>query len=176
MAVIPDVDLFYVDGELNAGFSFDLAQSIAEEFFFGVNLAIRSMLGYVGEGGSSSNAAAFGDANLTFANEEDKPLRGIEENGEDWYHFSVEYSSGLLSRPSLVPESFSGLNDVVAAFSMGWDIQAKKLPRGLWRSRKLWVSAKRHRDPNGALADFAESFESKYPMVRVSLPSEWGRD
>lgn len=168
--------LYDEDGELNAYFEGDMADKIADEFFIGINTAIRSMLGYLGSGAGSQNAALMDSDDLRRANYEEGSLRGISETGEDWYLYSVQYGSDLLYRPSLSPNKYDGLNDVVAAFSVGWNIQAKKVPHGLWQSRGKWVYALRHREGNGAILAFVEEFENKYPMVKVSLPAEWGRD
>lgn len=159
------------DGELNVIFELSLVESIAGEFAAGVNSAIRRMLGYTGRGSASANA----DLMKPSINEENGPLHGESYKGEDWYYYSVEYGAEMLHRPSLVPNAYDGLSDVVAAFSVGWNIHAETVPRGLWQSRNVRASALLNRQPNGAIVDFAEAFEDKYPMVRVSLPSEWGR-
>lgn len=168
------INLFESDGgELNAAFELELVESIVDEFSVGINSAVRRMLGYMGRGSASANAGLMQPSEKEY---EDGPLRGAAYSGEDWYYYSIEYGADMLHRPSLIPKASDGLSDVVAAFSMGWDIQPRKVPRGLWASRNVRVSARLNRPPNGALVAFAEKFEDKYPMVRVSLPSEWGRD
>lgn len=101
--------------------------------------------------------------------------------GKGQYKVQVIFDKELLRRDSLTytrggaRASGSGIDNIIALFNNGYDIDAAKVPYGLWATHGVKVRARQHRDQlqfmQQTVEEFLVKFKKQFDIISIELGS-----
>jgi len=88
----------------------------------------------------------------------------VSYDGDSAFIVELSFNDNLIWRPSLGRNG--NVYDIIGLISQGWDIDASRMPRGMWHGNM--ITAARHHDAQpfveAAVAEWAAKYSGKYDV------------